>query len=1162
MRTKIVCSAVVALFVISNFGIVLVNEQNTYGIIAVHIETKASGTTYYVVKDGNDSNPGTLSEPWRTIGKANSELVAGDNVRIRVGTYTDQIRPVNNGTSGDARIVYEAYGDGNVILTNCGGSSEGAIWLASREYVTVSGIDRSHQYIRVEPTENISRYATLDNAHHCIIEYIRMGEGTGKANYGVTMGFAYGSYSYQTYNVLRGCFALGGTSGYFTEDLIMIAQDGFYNLIEDNVFEESGHVVLYVLGDGTLYPGSDPHHNIIRNNTVKNSYHTGMNSLVGTYRNLWENNRAIDGGHNNIDYAGASFQHASSYDLIRYNLITRGGSSGGGSTFGFYTSSAADDQYTQSEYCRIYGNTIAYNSGIGIKNMWGSSNPDLQAIGHNVLVNNILYKNENDQFEIDYYNNDEAPGGYNDYWAFNLIGIGGGIDVIRGRSLAGQYEDWNLSEVEAGALADGDLGTSIKFENNIEGDPLFVDASMEVGHDDFSVQYDSNCIDSGGALTVVATADIGSGMSLIVADALFFQDSWGMQDMGVQPDWIAVGTVNNVVQISSINYITNTVTLASSISRNDGDSIWLYKDSSGRRVLYGSAPDIGAYEYQSNTYYVDASNGNDSNPGTESEPWLTIQHATDTMVAGDTVYIKQGIYEEIVDLTGGTGVEGKSGNEVDGYITYQGYPGHNAVLDGTTFQGQGGGGIGFWSGKWVPSGGDRTVNYIKIKDLTVRNYPEAGIEFGWDSNGKGSHHIIIENLTVYNNGDVGIYIWEGRESAGTTHDIIIRNCKSYNNDNHGIKFNGDDPGVINRGHIHNSIIENCISHDNLYIGIHVSTGNYNITVRNNTCYNNGQQGITGHEIWDSEYENNIVYENGKSGEDEKEGMAIWNSKNITIRGNRIYGNPGYGLKFWEDLADTGSSHTIENNVIFNNQEGGIEISIDVNNGRIYHNTIASNQGTGLNIAASVSGHDIKNNIIYQNSDQLLPGSGNTFDYNLYYPDISFSGKGVHSISGYPLFVDPSNPTYDFHLQSTSPAIDSGTEVGINKDIEGNLRPQGLAPDIGAYEFSLTLPIEITKPKDKYLYIFDREIMPSILGNAIIIGRITIKANVYSEDELDRVEFYIDDILKSSDSEQPYEWLGNERGFGRHEIKVIAYDNKGNTAEDRINVMIFNLGGVN
>ncbi len=34
-----------------------------------------------------------------------------------------------------------------------------------------------------------------------------------------------------------------------------------------------------------------------------------------------------------------------------------------------------------------------------------------------------------------------------------------------------------------------------------------------------------------------------------------------------------------------------------SVKRNSGDHIWLYKDSMGRRVFYGVAPDIGAYEY-------------------------------------------------------------------------------------------------------------------------------------------------------------------------------------------------------------------------------------------------------------------------------------------------------------------------------------------------------------------------------------------------------------------------------------------------------------------------------------------------------------------------------------------------------------------------------------
>ena len=55
--------------------------------------------------------------------------------------------------------------------------------------------------------------------------------------------------------------------------------------------------------------------------------------------------------------------------------------------------------------------------------------------------------------------------------------------------------------------------------------------------------------------------------TLVVADAMYFQDgTWGSDlARGVTffPDWIAIGTVTNTVQISSINYATNTITLAS-----------------------------------------------------------------------------------------------------------------------------------------------------------------------------------------------------------------------------------------------------------------------------------------------------------------------------------------------------------------------------------------------------------------------------------------------------------------------------------------------------------------------------------------------------------------------------------------------------------------------
>src|SRR5512140_3133527 len=50
---------------------------------------------------------------------------------------------------------------------------------------------------------------------------------------------------------------------------------------------------------------------------------------------------------------------------------------------------------------------------------------------------------------------------------------------------------------------------------------------------------------------------------------------------------------------------------------------------------------------QAAVYYVDPT-GDDSNAGTAAHPWRTIQKAADTLVAGETVYIKAGTYHERV----------------------------------------------------------------------------------------------------------------------------------------------------------------------------------------------------------------------------------------------------------------------------------------------------------------------------------------------------------------------------------------------------------------------------------------------------------------------------------------------------------------------------------
>jgi hypothetical protein len=114
---------------------------------------------------------------------------------------------------------------------------------------------------------------------------------------------------------------------------------------------------------------------------------------------------------------------------------------------------------------------------------------------------------------------------------------------------------------------------------------------------DLTLQATSTAIDGGTYLTQANGAGVAS-TTLIVDDARYFQDgTWGSSLSTVAGDWIAIGAVDNVHEISAINYAMNTITLALADTWADNATIWLYKDSSGNVVLAGTSTDYGAHEY-------------------------------------------------------------------------------------------------------------------------------------------------------------------------------------------------------------------------------------------------------------------------------------------------------------------------------------------------------------------------------------------------------------------------------------------------------------------------------------------------------------------------------------------------------------------------------------
>lgn len=99
---------------------------------------------------------------------------------------------------------------------------------------------------------------------------------------------------------------------------------------------------------------------------------------------------------------------------------------------------------------------------------------------------------------------------------------------------------------------------------------------------------------------------------------------------------------------------------------------------------------------------------------------------------------------------------------------------------------------------------------------------------------------------------------------------------------------------------------------------------------------------------------------------------------------------------------------------------------------------------------------------------------------------------------------------------------------------------------------------IEKPRG-YLYIFDKEIVPMPLGSAFILGSITMNISATDgETGIEKIELFVDDQLKNTTKENQHMWVWDEFVFGTHTIKVVAYDNAGNTASDEQVVWIFNL----
>jgi hypothetical protein len=124
---------------------------------------------------------------------------------------------------------------------------------------------------------------------------------------------------------------------------------------------------------------------------------------------------------------------------------------------------------------------------------------------------------------------------------------------------------------------------------------------------------------------------------------------------------------------------------------------------------------------------------------------------------------------------------------------------------------------------------------------------------------------------------------------------------------------------------------------------------------------------------------------------------------------------------------------------------------------LIHNTLAGGPAGGEALwAGTYVTATLVNNVVFSHTvgfTNTTPSSAIvTADYTLFDATGVPYGSGVssaHEFSGALAFVNPTEG--DYHLGRGSAAIDQGTPTGVTDDLDGDPRPVGPLPDLGADE---------------------------------------------------------------------------------------------------------------
>ena len=495
------------------------------------------------------------------------------------------------------------------------------------------------------------------------------------------------------------------------------------------------------------------------------------------------------------------------------------------------------------------------------------------------------------------------------------------------------------------------------------------------------------------------------------------------------------------------------------------------------------------------TYYVGPSGSDYSSGLSASSPFKTIQKAVSRAVAGDTIFIRGGVYRETVTADAGSGTSSSQ-------IRIQNYNGEQVYIKGSDVVT---GWIQHSGAIWKKTGWTSNSQqvFVDFNDASPTSGPkplqQIGMPSGYYSSWEyptpvsGSSSSLPAGSFYFDRGASTLYVRLADGSSPNNHrmEVSVRHRLMYLRRPYividGLKFrhssasSASQQGAAVELNSYDTM-QNCDVQFVDFAGVSMGYQQTGSKLLNSNLSNNGALGATapatkkflvsGNKFLSNNYRRfNMLWHAGgfKSATDSdgivesnlvayNYGSGIWfdysnSGQPITIRYNFVHNN---GPKDSGIFLEATSNALVHNNIIANNERRGIYLSAAWNT-RVLNNTIVNNKGRAAielggmpRSGAQLTNNQVVNNIISHNTAQydlviFKPNgstiAGNTSNYNDFYRSsgslVLWYGTGMslsswRTASGQDRTSLNVNPS--FVLSSNSPPSASNLKVNAGSPV--------------------------------------------------------------------------------------------------------------------------------